>query len=166
MQCSWEISFNWWNKQSSIQKIDINNAMKFIHGQFFTWNVAKAFDRKYPKSVLRILWDGDKRSQPFNWETKQTIENWRKEREIIRIESYTCLKDGLLRLKEVTLSCNSNFLNWKMVGKKKSSPVGRKSAPTADSLVCIHCHIRVGFSGSLPATEYEKHLSKLMIAID
>ena len=47
-----------------------------------------------------------------------------------------------------------------MVGKKKSSPVGRKSAPTADSLVCIHCHIRVGFSGSLPATEYEKHLSK------
>ena len=26
------------------------------------------------------------------------------------------------------------------------------------ALVCIHCRERVGFDGSLPATDYEKHL--------
>ena len=38
-----------------------------------------------------------------------------------------------------------------------------KKPVASDSLVCIHCHIRVGFSGSLPATEYERHLSKYRV---
>ena len=31
---------------------------------------------------------------------------------------------------------------------------------TGDSLVCIHCRERINFDGSVPATDYEKHLGK------
>ena len=51
---------------------------------------------------------------------------------------------------------------------KRNKPGPARSKPgggilARDSLVCIHCHIRVKFGGSLPYTEYEKHLSKCFI---
>ena len=53
----------------------------------------------------------------------------------------------------------------KMVFKRNGKPGPARSKPgggilAKDSLVCIHCHIRVKFGGSLPYTEYEKHLRK------
>ena len=47
-----------------------------------------------------------------------------------------------------------------MVGKRRS--IGKKAnlPNVSDSLVCIYCHERVSFGGSLPATEYESHLGK------
>ena len=51
-------------------------------------------------------------------------------------------------------------------GKRRSGTTKKTTAeikpdkPAGDSLVCIHCRERVSFDGSLPATDYEKHLSK------
>ena len=48
----------------------------------------------------------------------------------------------------------------KSATKKSDIKEKVKTVAGGDSLVCIHCRERVGFDGSLPAKDYEKHLCK------
>ena len=53
----------------------------------------------------------------------------------------------------------------KMVAKRRSARTKPPSPQVkiSDSLVCIYCRERVAFAGSLPAIEYEKHMSRSIL---
>ena len=112
----------------------------------------------------------------------QTIRNQKeKEREeekiidAICVDSIWCLSKNVIVILEeffefytLTRTKKCSFkMAWpkgkprpKSATKKSDIKEKVKTVAGGDSLVCIHCRERVGFDGSLPAKDYEKHLCK------